>query len=190
MGFCACLCASERQTFFAPAAEGDSLLECLRIQGLDDFISYIEHSVYFTLLNETTSTHITLFAPTNEALATARVLSGFPDPNTDAVNVSNIVGNHIVPGNVTMASLRQHSSKIYVNVEGRNLHRTSVSITDSSYVSRPENSYQYNLDPGTSAFQTVVSPSVTRYNSHSMSGKNGTLHQVFQVLGVSYKDKH
>jgi uncharacterized surface protein with fasciclin (FAS1) repeats len=167
-----------------PIAEGDSLLECLRIQGLDDFISYIEHSVYFTLLNETTSTHITLFAPTNEALATARVLSGFPDPNTDAVNVSNIVGNHIVPGNVTMTSLRQHGSKIYVNVEGRNLHRTSVSITDSSYVSRPENSYQYNLDPGTSAFQTVIpfingAEVVIADACHTV---NATLHIIDRVL--------
>ena len=150
------------------AAVGDSLLECLQNHGLTEFISYINNSLYFGILNETMSSHVTLFAPTNEAIIEAVAMSQIPPPTTTAFNISQMVGNHIVPGNVTMASLRQHGSKIYVNLEGRNLHRTSVTFTDSSYVSRPENQYYTNLGPGTQSFHTIVSSLLAKY-IHTLS---------------------
>ena len=165
---CVCVCC------VVATAVGDSLLECLRIHGLTEFIAYIENSVYFDILNETTDSHITLFAPTNEALREAVDMFLIPPPTTIEFNISQMVGNHIVLGNVTMASLRQHGTKIYVNIEGKNLHRTSVTFHDSSYISRPVNSYYNNIEPVVSSFQMIVSI-FTHTHTHTMTQTQHTL---------------
>lgn len=153
--------------YFSPTAVADSLLECLVIHGLTEFTSYVNDSVYFSILNETTSSHITLFALTNDAVIRGRMMDLIPPVNEPLFNNSEIVANHLVPGNVTMASLRQHGSKIYVNLNGRNLHRTSVSFTDNSYFTRPENPYYNNHNTGTSSsqYRVVSSNSLVVINS-------------------------
>ena len=136
-------------------AIADSLLECLQLHGLDEFISYLELSAFLSILNSTTDSHLTLFVPTNEAIQRANL----PEPFilNMLVNISNMIGNHIVPGNVTMDSLKQFGAKIYTNLEGRHLHRVSVSFGDYSFVSYAENPYY-----------SVPSPTVDVIVSHSL----------------------
>ena len=125
-------------------AVADSILECLEIQGLTEFIEYLTASVYFDLFNSTTDSHLTLFAPTNEALNRLQRSGFIPPPSTTFFNVSQLVANHIVEGNVTVASLKQFGNKIYVSIDGRNLHRVSIAIIDQSSVTYPQNQYYYN----------------------------------------------
>ena len=135
----------------------DTLLECLEIHGLEEFLSYIDKSVYASYFNQTTSSHVTLFVPTNEVLRDAREINIIPEPTNTLFNISQLVGNHLVPDNVTMASLRLHGDKIYVNVEGANLHKVTVSVNDYSSVSYSENPYYYNPYSSGSPFTIVVS---------------------------------
>ena len=136
-------------------AVADSLLGCLELHGLDEFISYLELSLYHSILNSTTDSHLTLFVPTNDVvrrdIVDLSVILKFG-------NVSNIIGNHIVPGNITMETLKQFGAKIYTNIEGRHLHRVSVLFGDYSYVSYAENPYYSVPTPAT--LDTVVSHSL------------------------------
>ena len=138
-----------------PAACGDTLLECLQIQGLDEFISYLNQTNYFDLLN-TSGSQLTVFAPTNAAFQQARAMGLIFRPTDTFVNVSMLVGNHIVQGNITHRDLEKTGVRIYTNVEGILLHRVSVSFDDYSYVSYNPG-YSYYGSPGTSLKTTIVS---------------------------------
>ena len=70
-------------------------------------------------------------------------------------NISNMIGNHIVRGNITMDSLKQFGAKIYTNLEGRHLHRVVVSFGDYSVVTYAENSY-YSV-PTRATLEVIVS---------------------------------
>ena len=135
------------------AAVGDSLLECLERHGLDEFIEYVIRSVYD--FNQTTSSHVTLFVPTNDAVRRGVDEFFIPEPTSLLFNMSQLVGNHLVLDNVTMASLRVHSDKIYVNANGRNLHKVAVTYTDLSSVSYSTNPYYSNPGGGASVTITV-----------------------------------
>lgn len=131
-------------------AVADSLLECMEIQGLDEFIRYVTAAMsdYLRLLNTTTDFHLTAFVPTNAALRQAQETNLIQRPD-DAIftNLSMVVGNHLVEGNVTMESLKQHGAKIYTNLEGRHLHRVSISFDDRSFIFYPPNPYRPNPTP-------------------------------------------
>ena len=131
---------------------GDSLLECLEIQGLSEFISYLNNTPYLSLLNST-GAPLTVFAPSNAAFEQAHSLV-FLSPTNPNINISMLVGNHLVRGNITKASLEQHGAKIYTNMEGRNLHRVSVSFGDYSYITHT--GYTYQDTPATSAKSILV----------------------------------
>lgn len=117
----------------------------MEIQGLDEFIKYVNVSDYLSILNTTTDSHLTAFVPTNAALRQALAMNLIPSVDNPFINISMLVGNHLVQGNVTMKSLRQHGAKIYTNLEGRHLHRVSVSFDDRSFIFYPPNPYSYQI---------------------------------------------
>lgn len=121
--------------------------------GLDEFILYILDSIYGNIFNQTTESHITLFVPTNEAVRRGVENGYIPDlSNPLDLNLSQLVQNHLVLANVTAASLRLHTDKIYVNANGHNLHKVAVTYTDVSSVSYSQNPYS---NPGGRASTTV-----------------------------------
>lgn len=126
-------------------AVAESLLQCLEIQGLTEFVSYINISDYLNLLNSTTDTHLSLFAPTNAAVVRARERGAIPSIFNTFLNLSNVVGNHLVRGNVTMESLQQPGAKIYTNLEKRNLHRVSIFFSDYSFLTYDQSPYQSSV---------------------------------------------
>lgn len=81
---------------------------------------------------------------------------GLPLPTNTVVNISMIVGNHIVRGNITHQDLEKTGVRIYTNVEGLLLHRVSVSFHDYSYVSYNPG-YSYYGGPQASLKTTIVS---------------------------------
>ena len=105
------------------AAVADSLLECLEIQNLTSFISYLNQSTYLELLNTTGET-LTVFAPTNAAFAAMRDQLIGMNPNT-------LVGNHIV--NATILSTQLRSTMRFQTVAQTTLHSTAVVFYDLSY---------------------------------------------------------
>lgn len=141
-------------------AVADSLLECMEIQGLDDFISYIQAAMsdYLRLLNTTTDFHLTAFVPTNAALRQAQEMNLIQRLNDTLFNLSMMVGNHLVEGNVTIESLKQHGAKIYTTLEGRHLHRVSISFDDRSFVYYPPNPYLLNPTPTIIVSVTLLKP--------------------------------
>lgn len=123
----------------------------MEIQGLDEFISYVTaaNSDYLRLLNSTTDFHLTAFVPTNAALRRAQEMNLIQSPTDIGLftNLSVVVGNHLVQGNITIESLKQHGVKIYTNLEGRHLHRVSILFYDRSFVFYPPNPYVLNPTP-------------------------------------------
>lgn len=137
----------------------------MEIQGLDEFISYIKAAMsdYLPLLNTTTNFHLTAFVPTNAALRQAQEMNLIQRPNDTILftNLSMMVGNHLVEGNVTIESLKQHGAKIYTNLEGRHLHRVSISFDDRSFVFYPPNPYNPYPTPTIIVSMTLVYRPVT-----------------------------
>ena len=106
------------------AAVADSLLECLEIQNLTSFISYLNQSTYLELLNTTGET-LTVFAPTNAAFAAMSDQLIGMNPNT-------LVGNHIV--NATILSTQLRSMMRFETVAQTTLHSTAVVFHDTSFL--------------------------------------------------------
>ena len=106
------------------AAEGDSLLECLMRHNLTSFLSFLEQSDFFELLNMTSpNISITVFAPTNAAFAAANIP---PDINPDM-----LVGNHIVLETMIKESDLVPSRR-FTNVASMVLHATTASFPNTA----------------------------------------------------------
>eukprot|EP00731_Ephydatia_muelleri_P038890 Em0969g3a len=119
-----------------PVAIGCTLYDCLKRQNLTEFLRLVNISdraasgpnatTLFSLLNSTDS-KVTVFAPTNEALASS--LQGLvPDP----VLAGNIVRNHLVVGVVGDTQLGNQGK--FMTVGGATLYSTIVEYYDNSNI--------------------------------------------------------
>lgn len=125
-------------------------MDCLELLNLTTFIGFVNESIFLPLIGSNSSdVEFTVFAPTNAAF------DAIQDQLED-VNITALIGNHILEGTVMESDLL--FDKRFTTMNDLTVHSTTVVFGDRTlYVHNPLYS-QYN-DPSNLVRYTTVSPS-------------------------------